>query len=98
MKKVVLLLVVSLVPSAYSLEVSDLGFLDCESDGETIGAVSKGRVPNIDLKIVVTGENFERLEADISGLNRNDAIVATYGYENKVVNADECEKEGDTYT
>lgn len=100
MKRVVisLLAFVLLASSVSALEITGLEFLEFLSHGEPIGAISTGRVPNIDMKIIVTGEDFTLLRADISGLNRNDAIVDDQGYRDMVVHASDCEQANDTFT
>ncbi len=87
-----------LVPFAAALEITELEFLEFESHGKPIGPISSGRVPNIDLKMVVMGEDFTRLEVDLSGLNGNAAIVALKGYENMNILSSACDKENNTYT
>lgn len=100
MKRLVmsLLVFVLLASSVSALEITGLEFLEFLSHGEPIGAISTGRVPNIDMKIIVTGDDFTLLRADISGLNRNDAIVDAQGYRDTVVHASDCEQANDTFT
>ncbi|NQU98983.1 hypothetical protein HQ533_05985 [Candidatus Woesearchaeota archaeon] len=98
MKRISLILLLLIIPFATALEVTELEFLEFESHGKPLTTVSMGRVPNIDLKMVITGSDFKWLSTDLSGLNRNDALVQQLGYENKAMQASSCEKENDTYT
>lgn len=87
-----------LIPFAAALEITELEFLEFESHGRPIGPVSSGRVPNINLKLVIAGEDFTRLVVDLSGLNRNPAIVARNGYDHMEVQSSTCEKANGIYT
>ena len=79
MKRLALLILFLLIPYASALEITELEFFGFYSHGRPLTVVSTGRVPNIDMKMVIKGDDFTRLEADISGLNRDAAIVQTRG-------------------
>ncbi|MFC2135451.1 hypothetical protein ACFLTH_12630, partial [Bacteroidota bacterium] len=99
MKIQVLLILFLLIPLASALEIEELQFLEFESWGKPISAVrTTGVVPNIDLKIVISGEDFTRLNVDLSELNRNSERVQELGYKDMNVQSSQCEKENSTYT
>ncbi|MFH1770791.1 MAG: hypothetical protein ABH828_04505 [archaeon] len=95
MKSLIILLLILLVPYASALEITEFEFY---SHGTPITAVSNGKVPNIDLKIVVSGAGFTSLAVDISSLNSNEAVVSSNNYANKMVGVSDCDFADDVYT
>ena len=86
MKRLLLVLILLLVPFANALDAT----VDFEKRGQPIGFVSTKVIPNVDLVITVSGENFSWLSADLSGINKNSFYVQTHGYQNMVTTADLC--------
>ncbi|MBU0472062.1 MAG: hypothetical protein KKF89_00295 [Nanoarchaeota archaeon] len=97
MKRTCLLLLLLLIPFASALEITELEFLEFQSHGRPLTTVSMGRIPNIDLKMVISGDDFQWLEADISGLNRDYTIVQQLNYESSSLLASDCERLNDTF-
>ncbi|MAG39009.1 hypothetical protein CMO90_02880, partial [Candidatus Woesearchaeota archaeon] len=93
MRKEFFIVFLLMIQSVLAVNV-DIEFL---SHGAPISTVSNSRVPNIDLRLTVTGE-FSSLVADISGLHKNTVYAQTFGYQNRIVQADNCQEVGDTYT
>ena len=76
-----------LIPSALAIDVVDLQFY---SHGEPLTLVSYNIMPNIDVEISVSGENFSRLIADISGIHKNQVYAQMNGYDMKTASVSTC--------
>ncbi|MFH1589200.1 MAG: hypothetical protein ABIB43_01390, partial [archaeon] len=99
MKKILLLvIIILLLPTASALEIVELEFFEFMSHGQPITAVSTGRIPNVDIMVIVSGVDFIRLEMNITSINRNDATVVSGGYARKVVTKENCQYSGGKYT
>ncbi len=79
-----------ILPLSSALDVSELEFYH---RGEPIGAVSTSSTfPSSDMKIVVTGIDFESFNVDYSGLHSNIMYAQTHHYFDTMVHKTTCDK------